>query len=67
MPALQNPIRMPLPQAPDEVLTAFVRRHQVGLWRFLRVCGCRGARAEEIAQDALLIALQKGMTGREDA
>jgi RNA polymerase sigma-70 factor, ECF subfamily len=47
---------------PDDEVGAFVARHQVGLWRFLRACGCRGQQAEEIAQDALLVALQKGMT-----
>jgi RNA polymerase sigma-70 factor, ECF subfamily len=46
---------------PDDDVGAFVARHQVGLWRFLRACGCRGQQAEEIAQDALLVALHKGM------
>lgn len=37
--------------------TRFVLRHQLGLCRFLRLMGC-GAHAEEIAQQALLIALE---------
>ena len=48
-----------LPSAVDAI-DAFVRRHQTGLWRFLRVLGCRGQRAEEIAQDALVVALGRG-------
>jgi RNA polymerase sigma-70 factor (ECF subfamily) len=42
-------------------VVAFVRRHQVALWRFLRVLGCRGQQAEAIAQDALVVALRKGV------
>jgi RNA polymerase sigma factor (sigma-70 family) len=65
--ALQNPILKPLPSIPDDLLAAFVRRHQTALWRFLRICGCSGARAEEIAQDALLVALHKGMAAGDPA
>jgi len=53
--------------ADDDALAAFVRRHQAGLWRFLRMCGCDGQQAEEIAQDALLIALRRGRTGDDAA
>jgi RNA polymerase sigma-70 factor (ECF subfamily) len=42
-------------------VTAFVLRHQVGLWRWLCVLGCDAARAEEHAQDALLAALHHGV------
>lgn len=51
----------------DDDLARFVRSHQAGLWRFLRLCGCDGLEAEEIAQEALLIALQKGRTGTDAA
>ena len=47
-------------EATDVPVRRFVQRHQTGLWRFLRLLGCDGLRAEEIAQDALVIALQRG-------
>lgn len=40
-----------------------MRRHQRGLFRFLRAAGCAAHAAEELAQDALLIALDKGIDG----
>lgn len=46
---------------------AFVARHQVGLWRFLRVLGCRGQEAEAIALDALVLALDRGVHELEPA
>ncbi|MCA8963643.1 MAG: sigma-70 family RNA polymerase sigma factor [Planctomycetes bacterium] len=49
------------PAAAASGIDAFVGRHQQMLWRFLRVLGCAGQRAEEIAQDALVIALQRGV------
>ncbi|MFK7741448.1 MAG: RNA polymerase sigma factor [Planctomycetota bacterium] len=48
----------PLPKSPTE---AFVDRHSVPLWRYLRALGCESARAEEHCQDALLAALQNGL------
>ncbi|MGB3965420.1 MAG: sigma-70 family RNA polymerase sigma factor [Planctomycetota bacterium] len=42
-------------------VAAFVRCHQLWLWRFLRVLGCRGLEAESVAQDALVVALQRGV------
>ena len=61
MPSVQTPPRIIPPEtAPDQV-AEFVRRHQVGLWRFLRVLGCRGQQAEAIAQDAFVLALQRGV------
>ena len=40
---------------------AFVHRHQRGLWRFLRACGCPAHAADEVAQDALLLALERNV------
>ena len=57
-----RPEHMPRSEPHDDV-GAFVVRHQTGLWRFLRACGCGGQQAEEIAQDALLVALRKGLAG----
>lgn len=48
-------------------VAAFVRRHQVAAWRFLRVLGCRGQQADAIVQDALVLALQKGIDAGGDA
>ena len=48
-------------------MTAFVHRHQLGLWRFLMVLGCRGQQAESIAQDALVTAVQRGVDRAEEA
>lgn len=46
---------------------AFVGRHQAALWRFLRVLGCRGQQAEAIAQDALVLAIQRSVHEGDDA
>lgn len=54
------------PPVDHDPVTAFVRRHQVGAWRFLRVLGCRGQQAEAIVQDALVLALQKGVHAEPD-
>jgi RNA polymerase sigma factor (sigma-70 family) len=51
----------PRPQAEVDPVAAFVRRHQIAAWRFLRALGCRGQQAEAIVQDALVIALQRGL------
>lgn len=40
-------------------LAVVVRRHQAGLWRFLRALGCSPGEAEEVAQDAF-VALLRG-------
>lgn len=62
MPTLPRPRPADAPPAPaEEAVATFVRRHQTALWRFLRVLGCRGQQAEAIAQDALVIALQRGL------
>lgn len=45
----------------EDLVASFVRRHQAGVWRFLRVLGCRGQQAEAIAQDALVVAVQRGV------
>lgn len=42
-------------------VTAWVRRHQDGLWRWLRFLGCPADLAEDVMQDALLAALHAGI------
>lgn len=44
-----------------EIATAFVGRHQVAVWRWLRALGCAADHAEEHCQDALLAALHRGI------
>lgn len=45
----------------DEVLIEdFVRRHQRGLWRALRAMGCPAADAEDCAQEAFVLGLERG-------
>jgi RNA polymerase sigma-70 factor (ECF subfamily) len=45
----------------DDAAAAFVRRHQRGVWRFLRALGCPAHAADEVAQDALLLALERAV------
>lgn len=48
-------------QGPEtDPISAFVRRHQTGLCRFLRLAGA-GAQAEEMAQEAFLVAIRRGV------
>ncbi len=51
----------------DDRVATFVRRHQAAVWRFLHVLGCRGQQAEALAQDALVVALQRGVVAQADA
>lgn len=51
---------LPYPE-PEPSGDAFVRRHQLGLWRWLRALGCEAAHAEEHCQDGLLAALHQGI------
>jgi RNA polymerase sigma-70 factor (ECF subfamily) len=67
--SLERPIPQQLPDVPPDAgdaVAAFVRRHQAAVWRFLRVLGCRGQQADAIAQDALVLALQRGVGGADD-
>ena len=51
----------------DDPVEAFVAHHQLALWRFLRVLGCRGQQAEALALDALVLAIQSGVHLGEEA
>lgn len=55
------------PHTAADPLAGLVRRHQHGVWRFLRLLGCRPADAEELAADAFVVAHQKGFVARSDA
>ncbi|HLQ37828.1 MAG TPA: sigma-70 family RNA polymerase sigma factor [Planctomycetota bacterium] len=51
----------------EQRVTAFVRRHQAATWRFLRCLGCPNAEADELTQDALLLALRRDQFDVADA
>jgi RNA polymerase sigma-70 factor (ECF subfamily) len=48
-------------------LAALVRRHQLGLWRYLRALGARGDLAEDLLQDTFLVALDRLHEDRGEA
>ncbi|MEZ6037895.1 MAG: hypothetical protein R3F29_10470 [Planctomycetota bacterium] len=65
---MNGPLRQPADRSLDEArVRAFVRRHEVGLGRFLRLCGCRGAATEEVAQDAFLVAIRRGFAAEGES
>ena len=45
---------------------ALVRRHVRGVWRFLRVLGCTADEADDLTQEAFLVALRKGTGDRDE-
>src|SRR5687767_6833219 len=52
-------------QPPD--LASLVRRHQLGLWRYLRALGAPAAEADDLLQDTFLVAWRKLGCDRGDA
>ena len=63
------PRRTPTPTdagAAADVTAAWVRRHQRGAWRYLRFLGGEPAGLEDILQDALLAAVEKGVPDKPD-
>ena len=40
----------------------WIGQHQVALWRYLRFLGCPAVLAEDLVQDAFLVALEKGIS-----
>lgn len=67
MSSVRCPAEIPLTNSPEDRVDAFVRRHQTGLWRYLRLCGCRGAATEDAAQEALVVAIRRGLVDEPDA
>lgn len=55
----------PAPRAWDAA--SFVRRHQQALWRYLRALGADAATAEDVLQDALVVALRRGVEDQGEA
>jgi RNA polymerase sigma-70 factor (ECF subfamily) len=55
----------PIP-APRDPRADWVARHARGAWRFARLLGCPAQLADDLAQDALLAALHKGIDTRPD-
>ncbi|MEO6594737.1 MAG: sigma-70 family RNA polymerase sigma factor, partial [Planctomycetota bacterium] len=62
--AITAKTRMPTP-APD--LEALVRRHQTGVWRYLRCLGADLQLAEDLLQDTFLVAFRRLEQDRGDA
>lgn len=48
-------------------LAALVRRHQLGLWRYLRALGAPPELAEDVLQDTFLVAMRRLRDDRGDA
>jgi len=59
--------RLATEPAPAWDAAGFVRRHQKALWRYLRALGADAATAEDVLQDALVVALRRGIEDRGDA
>ena len=59
----------PLPVSTNKHATIddLVRRHQAGLWRYLRALGADAALAEELVQDAFVVAFERGLQDRGHA
>lgn len=49
---------------PSDPLDRFVERHQKAIWRYLRLLGATTADADDLTQEAFLIALRKQVEAR---
>jgi RNA polymerase sigma-70 factor (ECF subfamily) len=47
------------PGVPDDAVDAWIRRHQLPTWRYLRLCGCKADGADDLVQEAMIAALHK--------
>ncbi|MCC6572241.1 MAG: sigma-70 family RNA polymerase sigma factor [Planctomycetes bacterium] len=52
---------------PAQEFEAIVRSHVGPLWRYLRLLGCDGARADDLAQESLLTLWRKNLLDMEPA
>lgn len=43
---------------------SLIRRHQAGVWRYLRVLGCSGTEADDLTQETFLVLLRTGFVER---
>jgi len=48
-------------------LASVVRRHQVGVWRYLRSLGCTADRADDLLQETFLVAFRRRIEDRGPA
>lgn len=51
----------------SHAVEVWVRRHQVGAWRYARLRGCPPDLADDFVQEALMAALHKGIVGEPDS
>ena len=49
----------PIAEHARSIPPAVMARHRAGLWRYLRVLGADGATADDLAQEAMLVALRR--------
>ena len=48
------------PEGPRSKLDGFIRRHTSDVWHYLRVCGCDPETADDLTQEAFMVAFKKG-------
>lgn len=51
----------------SEAVEAWVRHHQVRAWRYVRLRGCPADLADDLVQEVLMAALQKGIRAEPDS
>jgi RNA polymerase sigma-70 factor (ECF subfamily) len=57
---------VPLAKMNETDAATFVRKHQAGVWRYLRVLGSQAAEADDLTQEVFLVLLRRMDRGRFD-
>lgn len=63
---MHQPSRASGPLSRDDQ-AALIGKHQVGIWRYLRMLGCDSALADDLMQDTFVVVLSKPFEHRSDA